>query len=244
MIRVQVPSAQLAAGLLRLGGDEHHYLMRVRRVRAGEAVELFDGAGNTASALITAIDASATTLEVSAVRRQLATSWHLTSLIPLLKGERMDQCIEKLVEVGCDRLVLWEAHRAVVRLPPDKLAARLERIRAQVAAAVRQCGRAELPEVAGVWTLDEVLAQTAAQRRLVLAQGAPRLVVGASLESEAAHVRPTVAMLSGPEGGLSPEELQRLDAAGFERASLTATILRAETAPVIAVALWRWSESP
>jgi RsmE family RNA methyltransferase len=50
-------------------------------------------------------------------------------------------------------------------------------------------------------------------------------------------------MLSGPEGGLTPEELASLDAAGFERASLTGTILRAETAPIVSIALWRWSES-
>lgn len=49
-------------------------------------------------------------------------------------------------------------------------------------------------------------------------------------------------LISGPEGGFAPEELAALDAAGFERASLTSTVLRAETAPVIAIALWRWAE--
>jgi 16S rRNA (uracil1498-N3)-methyltransferase len=51
-------------------------------------------------------------------------------------------------------------------------------------------------------------------------------------------------MVSGPEGGLTPDELVHLEAAGFVRASLTSTVLRAETAPVIAVALWRWREQP
>lgn len=248
---MQVATAQLAAGTLRLSGPEHHYLMRVRRVRVGEAVELFDGAGAAAAAVIEAMDGEATTFRVEEVRREVPVTAHLTAIIPLLKGERMDQCVEKLVEVGCDRLVLWEAARAVVRLEAGKREARLERIRAQVAAAVRQCGRATIPEVEGVWTLAEVIERTAADaaagaRRIVLVPAAVRMVPSSlsSLSSapSEARLRSSVLLLSGPEGGLSVEELQQLNGAGFEPASLTDTVLRAETAPVVAVAIWRWAE--
>jgi 16S rRNA (uracil1498-N3)-methyltransferase len=266
MIRVQVATAQLIAGTLRLAGPEHHYLMRVRRVRVGEAVELFDGAGGIAAAVIAAMDGEMTTFQVAAVRREGPTSVsstaHLTAIVPLLKGERMDQCVEKLVEVGCDRLVLWEASRAVVRLAKEKRASRLERIRAQVAAAVRQCGRATIPEVDGVWTLAEVIERTAAEsesglgsrsrsrmRRIALEPASARMIPTAGMPGSAGSgsipvegVRSSAALLSGPEGGFSPEELQQLLAAGFETASLTDTVLRAETAPVVAVAIWRWAE--
>lgn len=249
MIRVRVAAAQLVEGELRLSGEEHHYLMRVRRIRVGERVELFDGAGGVAEAAVEAVSGEETALRVGEVRREAATRAQLTSVIPLLKGERMDQCVEKLVEVGCDRIVLWEAERAVVRLEKDKRAARLERIKAQVVAAVRQCGRATIPEVEGIWTLKEVVewardaASQAGARRVVLEPGGRRLRVtpGEGAEGEQGGVNAAV-LVSGPEGGLSEKELRVLEEGGFERASLTETVLRAETAPVVAVAIWRWAE--
>lgn len=238
MIRVRVAAAQLVSGEVRLGGQEHHYLMRVRRIRVGERVELFDGAGAVAEAVIEAVSAEETMVRVGDVRRGVAADRaQLTSAIPLLKGERMDQCVEKLVEVGCDRIILWEAERAVVRLEPSKRAARIERIKAQVVAAVRQCGRTTIPEVEGVWSLQELVAWAETRgegmRRLVLEPGAQKLSPGA-LEA--------ATMVSGPEGGLAAKELETLAAAGFEKVSLMDSVLRAETAPVMAVAIWRWSE--
>lgn len=249
MIRVRVAAAQLVEGELRLSGEEHHYLMRVRRIRVGERVELFDGAGAVAEAAVEAVSGEETALRVGEVRREAAVRAQLTSVIPLLKGERMDQCVEKLVEVGCDRIVLWEAERAVVRLEKDKRAARLERIKAQVVAAVRQCGRATIPEVEGIWTLKEVVewardaASPAGARRVVLEPGGRRLRVTPGEGEEGGEDGASAAVLvSGPEGGLSEKELRMLEEAGFERASLTETVLRAETAPVVAVAIWRWAE--
>lgn len=252
MIRVRVAAAQLAEGELRLSGEEHHYLMRVRRIRVGERVELFDGAGAVAEAAVEAVSGEETALRVGEVRREAAARAQLTSVIPLLKGERMDQCVEKLVEVGCDRIVLWEAERAVVRLEKDKRAARLERIKAQVVAAVRQCGRATIPEVEGIWTLKEVVewasdaASPAGSRRVVLEPGGRRLRVtpgeGAEGEQGGQGGASAAVLVSGPEGGLGEKELRMLEEAGFERASLTETVLRAETAPVVAVAIWRWAE--
>lgn len=240
MIRVRVAAAQLVSGEGHLRGEEHHYLMRVRRIRVGERVELFDGAGGAAEAVVEAVMADETAVRIGQVRRDAATRAQLTAAIPLLKGERMDQCVEKLVEVGCDRLVLWEAERAVVRLEQPKRAARLERIRAQVVAAVRQCGRTTIPEVEGVWTLQELIAWASARavRRLVLEPGAQKLDPRAEPQ-DADHA---AVLVSGPEGGLTPKELQALEDAGFAKVSLTGSVLRAETAPVVALALWRWSE--
>jgi 16S rRNA (uracil1498-N3)-methyltransferase len=234
VIRVHVPAAQLSAGPVQLREREHHYLTRVRRVRVGDAVELFDGLGGSAAAVIRAIDAAAITLQVEVVRRDARRGAELTALIPLLKGDRMDQCVEKLVEVGVDRLVLWSAARSVVRLDGDKREARLERMRAQVLAAARQCGRADVPELDGVWTLEEVAQRCQAARRVALAPRAAPLSCDDAIGS--------LALLSGPEGGLTAGELDALQAAGFVFASLGATVLRADTAPVVATAIWRWAE--
>lgn len=242
MIRLRVSRERLASGPLRLEGEEVHYLARVRRARRGEAVELFDGEGRFAEAVVSSIDKDGCELEVGQVQEQRRSGGEVTALVPLLKGERMDVCVEKLVEVGCDRLVLWQAERSVVRLAPDKHAARVARIAAQAQAAARQSGQVKVPAVEGVWALAEAVRRAPAQRRVVLDPGAAPLRPPAVSGGGAVGGDVSVVLLSGPEGGLSPRELELSVAAGFEPASLTETILRAETAPAIAVALWRWSE--
>lgn len=244
MIRVRVSRERLASGPLRLDGDEAHYLTRVRRARSGETVELFDGQGRCAEAVVGSIDKEGCELAVGQVRQQLRSGAEVTALVPLLKGERMDVCVEKLVEVGCDRLVLWQAERSVVRLAADKQAARVARIAAQAAAAARQSGQAKVPMVEGLWTLSEAMLRAPAQRCVVLDPRAAPLRPPAPWRDQPSAPEPiaSLTLLSGPEGGLSPKELESSVAAGYEPASLTETILRAETAPAIAVALWRWSE--
>lgn len=242
MIRVRVSPERLASGPLRLEGDELHYLSRVRRARQGEAVELFDGMGRCADAVVTTLDKEGCELAVGPVQERRRSGAEVTALVPLLKGERMDVCVEKLVEVGCDRLVLWQAERSVVRLAADKHAARVARIAAQAEAAARQSGQAAVPRVEGIWTLAEALRRAVGQRRVVLdPRAAPLLPPSLSRDAQREPVS-SVVLLSGPEGGLSPKELEDSVTAGFELASLTDTVLRAETAPSLAVALWRWSE--
>ena len=131
----------LAAGEVTITGDEHHYLHRVRRARVGDAVELVDGAGMRAAAVIERITGDHTVVRAEAPSQVTAAPPHVRVLLPLIKGDRMDTCLEKLVEVGADEIVLWPAARAVVRLEPDRREARLAKYRAALQAGARQCGR-------------------------------------------------------------------------------------------------------
>src|SRR5215468_9628286 len=112
MIRVFVDPAVLAAGELVVRGDEHHYLAHVRRARPGDPVELVDGAGRRAAATIARIDEAQTTLSAGAPERIAARPPWIRALVPLIKGDRMDSCIEKLVEVGASAIVVWPAARS------------------------------------------------------------------------------------------------------------------------------------
>ena len=126
-MRIFVAPAALAAGELTVRGDEHHYLARVRRARAGDAIELVDGAGRRAAATIARITDDATTLIAEPPTEVAAAAPRVIAVVPLIKGDRMDGCLEKLVEVGVDDVVLWPAARAVVQLDPGKREARLQR---------------------------------------------------------------------------------------------------------------------
>ncbi len=221
--------APLAAGELVVRGDEHHYLMRVRRARIGDAVELVDGAGRSAQGHIVRIADAETILEVGEPALIAARPPVIRALVPPIKGDRMDTCIESLVEVGVDAIVVWPAARCVVRLDGPRRDGRLAHYQATAQAAARQSGRAAIPPVTWANDLRTAVAALPAGLRLVLDPGADHgLALGAAAD---------ITLISGPEGGLAPDERDVL--AGFTPLGLGPRVLRAGTAPVIAVALIR-----
>lgn len=241
---VRIFVAQLAAGELTITGDEHHYLHRVRRARPGDAVELVDGAGHRAAAVIERITADATIVRAGVPELVPDAAPRIRVLLPLIKGDRMDTCLEKLVEVGVDEIVVWPAARAVVRLDGERLASRVQKFRAALQAGARQCGRASVPTVTAADSLAAAigLPPTAPGVAPSPAPAAPaclRFVLDPGAERAAIPAADDVTLISGPEGGLAPEELDALAAAGFASLGLGPRVLRAETAPVVAVALVR-----
>ena len=228
--RVLVAPGRLVAGRLSVGGDDHAYLFRVRRLAVGDAVVLFDGAGREAPAVAIEIGATHAVLEVAAPREVPRPAPHVTVVQAALKGERMDWCLEKLVEVGADAIVVVETARAVVRLDDERRARRQVRHQRIAQEAARQSGRADVPPVAAAPDLKAALAGLTADVRLVAdpATDAPLLT---AVPATAA----SVALLVGPEGGLTADEVAAAVSAGFTPVSLGATILRAETAGAAAV---------
>jgi 16S rRNA (uracil1498-N3)-methyltransferase len=233
--------ATIVEGEQVITGDEHHYLARVRRAGAGDPIELVDGAGHRAYAEIVRITDSETVVRAGPIETVVERPPHVRVLVPLIKGDRMDTCLEKLVEVGADELVVWPARRSVVRLEPARRDTRLAQYASLAQAAARQCGRATTPSVTIVDSLAAALATlprqlpgepiTAEHVRFVLDPNAERT-------TPPAHAG-AITVASGPEGGLAPDELDALAAAGFLGLRLGPRVLRAETAPVIAVALIR-----
>jgi 16S rRNA (uracil1498-N3)-methyltransferase len=229
-MRIFVDPAALIAGELVVGGDEHHYLAHVRRARVGDAVELVDGAGRRAAATIARIAERATTLHAGAPEEIAALPPHVRALVPLIKGDRMDDCIEKLVEVGVDDIVVWPAARSVARLDDARRAGRTAKYQAIARAAARQSGRAQVPEVRCADDLAAALTALPDNSRCIVLDPASDAALDATDATD-------VTLISGPEGGLTADEKDRL--ARFSPAGLGPRVLRAETAPVIAVALIR-----
>lgn len=228
-MRIFVDPTALVAGELVVRGDEHHYLAHVRRARPGDPVELVDGAGRRAAATVARISDDTTTLHAGAPEVFAAVPPFVRALVPLIKGDRMDTCIEKLVEVGVDAIVVWRAARSIIRLDDARRDARLAKYQAVAQAAARQSGRAHVPRITSADDLIAALAGLPDGERLVLDPTSDAaLDVGAAAD---------ITIISGPEGGLAPDELDRL--AGFTPVGLGPRILRAETAPMVAVALIR-----
>ena len=223
----------LAVGEVSVRGDEHHYIGRVRRARVGDPIVLVDGEGNQASGAIVRITETETIVRVGEIEAVPDAKPRVRVLVPLIKGDRMDTCIEKLVEVGVDEIVVWPASRAVVKLDGARLASRVEHYQALAQAAARQSGRASVPVVSAASSLADAIA------KLPSPVSCARVVLAPAAERDAWPTTDDITIVSGPEGGLAPEEHDALASASFVSIGLGPRVMRAETAPVIAVALVR-----
>jgi 16S rRNA (uracil1498-N3)-methyltransferase len=228
MIRIFVDA--LATGELAITGDEHHYASRVRRARAGDALELVAPDGRRAVVTIAKITADATVVDIGEIKQPAPSVPHISALLPLIKGDRMDTALEKLVEVGIDHVVVWPAERSVVKLDHDKLDSRLDHYGKVLAAAARQSGAPE-PTIVYAGSLRAGVLGLGECARLVLDGRAERIAVPTA--------EAKIALVSGPEGGLSPAELDLLASERFVPFGLGPRVLRAETAPAIATAIIR-----
>ncbi len=202
--------------------------VQVRRMQPGQDIVLFNGTGGQWRARIARMGRSSVSVQVTAfedVEREAPRPVHLGC--GLIDASRFDWLVEKACELGAASLtplLLARSHAS------GNAARRAERWRAITAAACEQCGRNRLMPIAPPCTLDEWLnrLESGAQRLVLDADGAP-------LRPDAATGR-SLALLSGPEGGLTDFELAAARAAHFIPASLGARTLRAETAPLAALA--------
>ena len=124
---------------------ERHHLQRVLRLRPGDPLTVSDGAGRWRTARFgPEIEPTGPIVKVRRAEPELTVG------LALIKGERPELAVQKLTEVGIDRIVLLSAERSVVRWDEDRAAHHLDRLRSVARAAAAQCHRAWLPEVTGV----------------------------------------------------------------------------------------------
>lgn len=234
--RLWIDPTRLRSGPLEIDGpNEHHYLFRVRRLATGDRVTLFDGEGREAPAIVEAVTATCATLAVGDVVTGLvARGPRISMLVSLIKGPRMERCIEKLTELSASAIIPVAAARSVVKLDGQRESRRRQRLEAVAESAARQCGRADLPAIAPVTALtDAIDAAPADALKLILVTSPDAPLLKDALPAFAAEAW----VLSGPEGGFSAGEVSRAQHAGFLPVSLGPLTLRADTAPVAALAL-------
>jgi 16S rRNA (uracil1498-N3)-methyltransferase len=187
-----------------------HHLTRVLRVRPGQPICISDGRGRWRSA---ALDAHPGGLgPVNVVQRRGPT---VTVAAAMAKGSRTDLMVQKLTELGVDRIVLLHAERSVVRWRPAETPRRLERLGRVLREAAMQSRQVWLPRLCGPMTPAEVPGQVNGPVALAEPGGPPPDVVV-----------PTV--LIGPEGGWTSEEL----GAVTHTVGLGGSMLRIETAAI------------
>lgn len=214
-----------------LPAETFHHAIRVRRLRVGDELILFAGDGREALGSLVAINRDAADAVISAVTTADRESpLQVTLLQGLSSGDRMDYTLQKTVELGVAAIVPVTTQRSVVRLDRDRADKRNAHWRQIVIGACEQSGRNRIPEVLPVVSLAAGLAAVSAVQRFVLSCDS-----GARLRDLAAPTGP-IALLAGPEGGLTADEERAARDAGFVPLSLGPRVLRTETAAVAALA--------
>jgi 16S rRNA (uracil1498-N3)-methyltransferase len=208
----------------------------VLRLVAGDAVEVFDGRGGVWDAQLLPGLMEA----VLGPRREASrTGAEVRLVVALARGEKMDLVVQKATELGVTAIVPFESERSVVRLEGGRAEERARRWRRIAEEAARQCGRADVPEVAAPAALARALAAVPRGHALhVLHLPGWQEAGSASAPRQAPAVDPPGhAVVVGPEGGLAPGEVAACLAAGARLTTLGPRTLRAETAAIVAVAL-------
>jgi 16S rRNA (uracil1498-N3)-methyltransferase len=225
----------------------------VRRLAAGERVDLTDGAGLMAECVVTAARPGELDLAVLARRTDPEPLCRVVVAQAILKGDRGERAVELMTEVGVDAIVPWAAERCIARWRPDREDKALGRWRSTAIQAAKQARRSRFPVVSGPVRTAEladliaraslaVLLDPAAPDpldRLLPPSGGGQVPGGTPESAGSVPSVPSgeIVLVVGPEGGITREELAALTAAGAVPARLGPSVLRGSTAGAVAGAL-------
>lgn len=233
MPRFHCPTPLVSGAHLALPASAARHV-QVLRLQPGHAITLFDGQGGEFEASITQMGRSEVHVQVGTHNdRESETTRPVHLAIGMPANERMDWWVEKATELGATSLQPLLAERSVVRLQGERAEKKRGHWQGIAIAACEQCGRNRVPPVGEIMGVAPWLRQprTGLGLLLCLRPGAQPLVQ--ALQS---HGTGPVTLLSGPEGGLSPAEEDAAIAQGFVPVTLGPRTLRAETAPLAALA--------
>ncbi|MGX1931688.1 16S rRNA (uracil(1498)-N(3))-methyltransferase [Microbacterium resistens] len=214
-----------------LTGAEAKHAAVVRRVRPDEVVTLGDGRGVWLEGRAEHVEPGRVDVRIAERREVPRPAPRIVLAQALAKGDRDELAVQAACELGADEIVPWQAARSVSRWEGAKAVKGRERWSSIVREAAKQAHRAWIPDVAAPERTADLVARAAAQRVLLLDPTAPGRLSALEVDDR------DLVLVVGPEGGIAPEELERLSDAGAERVRLGDTVLRTSTAGPAAIAL-------
>ncbi len=209
-------------------GAEGRHAADVTRLRPDEPVWIGDGAGRVVESVVRTVTRGRIVVEAQRIRDVAAPQLRFVVVQALARGGRDEAAVEAMTEVGVDEIVGWQAERSVAKWT-DRTLGKWE---GTARAATKQSRRVWVPEVSGPADTAAVADRLAAAATgLVLDRAAGARLADVNLPGSG-----DVVIVVGPEGGISPAELQRFQAAGTLTVRLGDEVLRASTAGVVALA--------
>ena len=207
---------------------------KVLRLKAGEQVLVCDGAGTEWLCAVSAVSAGETALEVLEQRVcETEAAVKVSVYMAFPKSDKLEHVIQKATELGAAEIVAFPAARCVSRPDEKSLRKKLDRWQKIAASAAEQSGRGAIPEVVVLPSFQAALKRgTEADLPLMFYENERSTTLHMALSNPGWK---SVALLTGPEGGLEESEVAEAMEAGFRVCTLGRRILRCETAPLCAL---------
>lgn len=227
-------SAAAAGDRLSLTGEDARHIALSLRARQGEEIWICDGAGLDCRCVLEQISPDEVVARVAQVQPSAAEPPIAVTLYQCLpKGERAEWIIQKATELGVSRVVFLLSERCVSRPDEKSFAKKCSRFQRIAEEAAKQSGRGIIPQVTGLLSFREALAEASAADVPLFCYEGGGTPAGSCIRPETK----TVSLLIGPEGGFSDEEAALAVAGGMVQVSLGRRILRTETAPLCALSI-------
>lgn len=225
------PSAEPdARGMICVHGDEARHASQVVRLRVGEVVDLVDGEGRRFTGEAVQVTRDRVEVRVSGTTVDPAPQPRVIVIQALAKGDRGERAVEAMTEIGVDVIIPWAAERCVTRWVGDKATRGVDKWRATAWAATKQSRRSRLPQITDLHATGDLVPWiSGASIALCLDEASSSPLAAMTIPSEGGIV-----LIVGPEGGISPVEMEQLTAAGATMARLGPTVLRTSTAGPVA----------
>jgi 16S rRNA (uracil1498-N3)-methyltransferase len=230
--RFYCPVTLPAAGLFELPPAAAHHAHRVLRLRAGDAVQVFDGKGHACDATINSISGKQVDLNIIKTSgAQVHAPLYIVLAQAMTSSEKMDWIMQKATELGAAEVQPVQTRRSVAKLSQERAEKRTEHWRGVVIAACEQSGRNDLMQVHAPLELSHWLAHSKKE------EGSKFILLPDGAGAMHAQARPSgrVTLLIGPEGGFSPDEALIAKQSGFTPVLLGPRVLRTETAALAGI---------
>lgn len=223
-----------AGVLLTLGEVASQHLGRVLRMQSGDSLLVFNGEGGEFPATIAEVSKKSVKVRLAErVERESESPLKVQLGQCLSKGERMDYAVQKATELGVSTITPLFSERSEVKLPAERAQKRQRHWQQVAISACEQSYRCLVPSINEPTSLMVWLDQQEAELKLVLdPRGAESLPTTTKPQS--------IALLVGPEGGLSEAEIEQAVKAGFKPVVFGPRVLRTETAPVAALSVLQY----
>lgn len=231
--RIYQPITLTTDAIVTLDESASHHLSRVLRAAVGDEITLFNGEGGEYHARIAAINKKNVTVTMGAFNaREAESPIHITLAQGIARGEKMDFIIQKAVELGVNEIVPLITERCNVRINDERLQKKMAHWQSVIISACEQSGRNRVPLLSVPQALTHWLTQKKADVCFILSPH-----VDTKLSQQKIAQGSHIAMIIGPEGGLSDAEMEAAVRQGAQPLNMGPRILRTETAALTAIAL-------
>ena len=232
--RLYIPQPLPLEQNIELEAAASHYIGKVLRMQVKQDIVLFNNVSEQVSAHITSVNKKFVSVFVStALPGPQASPLHTHLGQVMSRGERMDYAIQKATELGVNEITPLFSSRCEVKLDHQRQAKRVAHWQQITISACEQSGRIDVPCINSPQTLQSWLENTHAQTKLVLHPHQTKPLASQTTPS-------SCALLIGPEGGLTDQEVEQAHTHGYTGLNIGPRILRTETAPLAALTLLQY----